>query len=78
MFTLQTSFKPLFLRGGGGTQYVSRSDNEFEGGKLLRFLSQLCPRILPLVLVWMKNSKLQYNWSSKKYATAPVNSAMHI
>jgi hypothetical protein len=29
MFTLQTSFKPLLLGGGGGIKSVSRGDGEY-------------------------------------------------
>jgi hypothetical protein len=47
MYTLQTSFKPLLLKGVG-VKSVSRGDCEQQGGKLLRLLSQLRPRIRPL------------------------------
>jgi hypothetical protein len=47
MFTLQTSFKPFSLGGVGGVKSVSR--NDCEGDKPLRILSQLLPRIWPLV-----------------------------
>ncbi len=49
MFTLQTSFKPLFLKGGGGVKSVSTVEvtvNSKEK-KLLRLWSQLRPRIRP-------------------------------
>jgi hypothetical protein len=39
MFTLQTSFKPLLLRGGEVVKSVSRGDCQWQGGILLR----LCP-----------------------------------
>ncbi len=45
MFTLQTSSKPLFLKGGGGVKSLIRGDCEQQGGELL---SQLRPRIRPL------------------------------
>ncbi len=38
MFTLQTSFKPLLLKGAG-IKSVSRGDCEWQGGKLLKLLS---------------------------------------
>ena len=41
MFTLQTSFKPILLLGGGGVETISGDDCEQLGGKLLR------PRIRP-------------------------------
>jgi hypothetical protein len=34
MFTLQTSFKPLLLKGEGGVKSVSIGDCEWQGGKL--------------------------------------------
>jgi len=40
MFTLQTGFKPL-LPGGRGVKSVTRGDCEWQGGKLLKFLSQM-------------------------------------
>jgi hypothetical protein len=43
IITLQTSFKPLFLRGGGGggggVKSFSRADSEWQVGKLLRGLT---------------------------------------
>ncbi len=47
MFTLQISFKPLLLKDGGKgrVKSVRRGDCEQQGGKLLRLLSQLRPRI---------------------------------
>jgi hypothetical protein len=48
MFSLQTSFKPLLLKRGGGVKSISRGDFEWQGGKLLRLLSQLRRRIRPL------------------------------
>jgi hypothetical protein len=48
MFTLQTSFKPLFLAVVGEVKSSSRGDCEQQGGKILRLLSQLRPRIRPL------------------------------
>jgi hypothetical protein len=49
MFTLQTSFKLLLLKGGRGKIH-SRGDCEYQGGKFLGLLSQLHvhPRIRPL------------------------------
>jgi hypothetical protein len=41
MFTLQTSFKPISLMGGGGVKTISGGECEKLGGKLLR------PRIRP-------------------------------
>jgi hypothetical protein len=40
-FTLQSGFKPLLLKGGGGRGSIirSRGDGEKQGGKLLRLLS---------------------------------------
>jgi hypothetical protein len=43
-----TSFKPLLLWGEGGGGVKSRVCEQ-QGGKLLRLLYQLRPRILPLV-----------------------------
>jgi hypothetical protein len=43
---IKTSFRPLLLKGWG--ESVSRSDCDKQEGKLLRLLSQLCPRIRPL------------------------------
>ncbi len=52
MFTLQTSFTSVqttFAQGGaGGVKSVSRGDFELQGGKIVRLLSQLRPRIRPL------------------------------
>jgi hypothetical protein len=42
MFTFQTSFKPILLKGEGGVKSVSRGECEKHGGKLL---SQLRHRI---------------------------------
>jgi hypothetical protein len=43
MFTFQTSFKPLLLKGGGGggggVKSICRDDCDYQGGKLLRLLS---------------------------------------
>ncbi len=47
MFTLQTNFC-LVEVGGGGVKSMSRGDCELQGGKLLKLLSQIRPRILPL------------------------------
>ncbi len=47
-FTLQTSFKKLLFNGGEDVKSVRRGDCEQQGGKLLRLLSQLHPRIWPL------------------------------
>jgi hypothetical protein len=72
MFTLQTSFKPLLLRGGGGegrgVNFVSRGD--CEGGKRLRLLSQLRPTNSTSPPLKMKNTiktKILYDtlWLSK-------------
>jgi hypothetical protein len=52
MFTLQTTFRPLLLKRGGGS--VSREDCEQQGGKLLRLWFFLRPRIRP-----------QYNMSTE-------------
>jgi hypothetical protein len=39
----------FFLGGGGGVKSISRDDDcEYQGGKLLRLLSQLRPRTWPL------------------------------
>ncbi len=51
MFKLQNSFKQFLLGWGGGGVYVksiSRGDCEKQGGKFVRLLSQLRPRIRPL------------------------------
>jgi hypothetical protein len=59
MRTLQTSFKLLyFCSRGDRVKSVSRGDCEYQGGKLLRLLSQLRPRIRPLNL---KNQFLALN-----------------
>jgi hypothetical protein len=47
MFTSQTSFKPLLLKRKGEVKSISRGDCDWQGGKLLRLLSQLRPRIRP-------------------------------
>jgi hypothetical protein len=64
MFTLQTSFKQ-FWPTGGGVKSVSRGD--CEGGKLLRLLSQLRPKIRPpfmrLILI---ASLLKIKWRTVK------------
>jgi hypothetical protein len=44
MFTLHTRFKPLFLEGGNK---IRKEENR-------RLLSQLCPRIRPLVWLMIK------------------------
>ncbi len=45
-------FKPHLLKGGGGgVKSVSRGDCEWQGGKLLKLLSQLSPRIQPLFTI---------------------------
>jgi hypothetical protein len=54
MFTLQTSFNPLLIKGRGGLKSVNRGDSEQQGGKFLRLLSQLRPRIRPQVLTVKK------------------------
>ena len=51
MFTLQTSFKPILLNGAE-VKSVSRCDCEQQGGKLLRLLSKLRPKIRPLLSYW--------------------------
>jgi hypothetical protein len=48
MFTLKTSFQTTFALGKGGNPLLEVTVNS-KGGKLLRFLSQLRPRIRPLV-----------------------------
>jgi hypothetical protein len=40
---------PLLIKWGGSKKSVNVGDCEKQGGKLLRLLSQLCPRIRPLV-----------------------------
>jgi hypothetical protein len=41
MFTLQTSFKPLLIGGGGGgVKSISRGDSEEQEGRLLRLTSK--------------------------------------
>jgi hypothetical protein len=50
MFALQTSFKLPLVRGGGGS--VSRGDRKWQGGKLLRLLSQLRLRIRPQICLF--------------------------
>jgi hypothetical protein len=44
MFTLQTSLKPLLIKGGGGKLLVEVTVNSKEGNTL----SQIRPRIRPL------------------------------
>ncbi len=49
IFTLRTRKTPFAQGGrGGGLKSVSRGDCEQQGGKLLRLMSQLRPRIWPL------------------------------
>ncbi len=55
MFALKTSFKPLLLKGVGGSKSVSRGDCEYQGRKLLRLLPQLRPRIRPVATEWLES-----------------------
>ncbi len=44
-------FQPTLAQWVGGGGSVSIGDYEYQGGKLLRLLSQLCPRIRPQVVL---------------------------
>jgi hypothetical protein len=44
---ITNQFQPAFTQGGRGVKSVSRGDSEYQGGKLLRVLSQLRLRIRP-------------------------------
>jgi hypothetical protein len=66
MFTLQTSFKPILLdRAEVHVKSVSKGDCEEQGGKLLRLLSQLRPRISALGIFAKPFSPVSLNISEQ-------------
>jgi hypothetical protein len=40
MFTLQTSFKPLLLKGRSGVKFVSKGDCEQQGGNCPNYIQE--------------------------------------